>query len=137
MTLYDTTMPSGSSMLSPKICAALAFLPVILYGLYQWLLPKALPGIAYNPEAIKSLFGDAPEMLHSFHASKDFGAWCARQVENMESPVCQVFIYPFSKPWILVADFREAQDILMRRKEFDRSTWVSDAMGALAISKHV
>ncbi|KAL9042424.1 MAG: hypothetical protein Q9180_000615 [Flavoplaca navasiana] len=121
-------MPMGSNLLSPTICSALAF---ALYGLYQWLLPKPLSGIAYNAEATKSLFGDAPEMLRSFLVSKDFGAWCAHQVEKMKSPICQVFIYPFSKPWILVADFRESQDILMRRKDFDRSTWVSDAMGAL------
>lgn len=131
MTLYDTIMPMGPSLLSPRTCSALAFVAVALYGLYQWLLPKPLPGITYNPEATKSLFGDAPEMLHSFLVSKDFGAWCAHQVEKMRSPICQVFIYPFSKPWILVADFRESQDILMRRKDFDRSTWVSDAMGAL------
>ncbi|KAL8875921.1 MAG: hypothetical protein Q9198_005790 [Flavoplaca austrocitrina] len=118
----------GSRLLSPTIFSALAF---ALYGLYQWLLPKPLSGIAYNAEATKSLFGDAPEMLRSFLVSKDFGAWCAHQVEKMRSPICQVFIYPFSKPWILVADFRESQDILMRRKDFDRSTWVSDAMGAL------
>jgi hypothetical protein len=49
----------------------------------------------------------------------------------MNSPICQVFIRPFSKPWILLADFRESRDILMRRKEFDKSSFLSDGMACM------
>ncbi|KAJ5689702.1 cytochrome P450 [Penicillium macrosclerotiorum] len=61
----------------------------------------------------------------------EFSMWLAKQVENLKSPVCQVFVRPFSKPWILVADFREAQDILMRRPEFDKPKFLSDGMECL------
>ena len=131
MMLYDTVMPVGSGAVSATLCLALVFVAVGLYALYRWLLPKPLPGIAYNPEATKSLFGDGPDMIRDISVTKEFGVWCANQVEKMRSPICQVFVHPFSKPWILLADFRESQDILMRRKDFDKSTFITDGMGCL------
>ncbi|KAJ4347463.1 hypothetical protein N0V85_009763, partial [Neurospora sp. IMI 360204] len=92
-----------------------------LYSLYQWLLPKPIPGIAYNSQAAKSLLGDAPAMVKEVSATGEFRVWCAKQMKQMNSPLCQIFIRPFSKPWVLLADFREAKDILTRRKEFDKS----------------
>ncbi|OTA87486.1 hypothetical protein M434DRAFT_35323 [Hypoxylon sp. CO27-5] len=107
---------------------ALGTIFFILYCLYQWLLPKPVPGIAYNPEATKSLFGDAPSMLKEVSVTGEFRVWCAKQLTKMNSPICQVFIRPFGKPWILLADFRESKDILMRRREFDKSSFLSDGM---------
>ena len=131
MTLYDTIMPVNSGLMSPTLCLALTFVAVGIYALYQWLLPKPLPGIAYNPEATKSLFGDGPGMVRDISVTGEFGIWCTNQVEKMRSPICQVFVHPFSKPWILLADFRESQDILTRRKDFDKSTFITDGMGCL------
>ncbi|KAB8235182.1 cytochrome P450 [Aspergillus alliaceus] len=120
---FDSNL--GHSMLAYLGIAVVAVgLPI----LYQWLLPKPLPGIAYNPEATKSLFGDAPNMSREIGLTGEFSMWLAKQVERMNSPVCQVFVRPFSKPWILIADFREAQDILMRRAEFDKPAFLSDGM---------
>ena len=102
-----------------------------LCALYRWLLPKPVPGIAYNPEAIKSLLGDAPSMIQEIRVTGEFRVWCSKQVRKMGSPICQVFIRPFSKPWILLADFRESKDILMRRKEFDKSSFLSDGMACM------
>ena len=132
MTPWDAHLPLSSGMMTPtSVCLALAFVAVGVYALYLWLLPKPLPGIAYNPEATKSLFGDAPDMTREISATGEFSVWMAKQVEKMKSPVCQIFVRPFSKPWILVADFRESQDILMRRTEFDKPTFLSDGMEAL------
>jgi hypothetical protein len=40
--------------------------------------------------------------------------------------VVQLFTFPFQKPWVYVADFREAHDVMLRRpKEFDRSVPIS------------
>ena len=104
---------------------------ILLYCLNQWLLPKPVPGIAYNPEATRSLFGDAPDMIKEVSVTGEFRVWCAKQVTKMNSPICQVFIRPFSKPWILLADFRESRDILMRRREFDKSSFLSDGMACM------
>lgn len=110
---------------------AFGTITIVLYGLYQWLLPKPVLGIAYNLEATKSLFGDAPGMIKEVSVTGEFRVWCAKQVKNMDSPICQVFIRPFSKPWILLADFRESKEILMRRKEFDKSSFLSDGMACM------
>lgn len=100
-----------------------------LYGLYRWLLPKPLPGIPYNASAVTSLFGDAPDMMREVAATQEVMLWMAKQTANLNAPLCQVFIRPFSKPWLLLADFREAQDVLLRRgKDFDRSSFTGDLM---------
>lgn len=104
---------------------------LVLYSLYQWLLPKPVPGIAYNPKATRSLFGDAPSMIKEVSVTGEFRVWCAKQVKQMKSPICQVFIRPFSKPWILLADFRESKDILMRRREFDKSSFLAQGMACM------
>jgi len=119
--------------LTPTMVAtfAFAFVAASLYLCYRWLLPKPLPGIAYNPEARKSLFGDASSMARDLSTTGEFSMWLAKQVEKMRSPVCQVFVHPFTLPWILVADFRESQDILMRRPEFEKPQFLIDAMQGL------
>ncbi|KAL5583935.1 hypothetical protein FOVSG1_015286 [Fusarium oxysporum f. sp. vasinfectum] len=109
------------------------FLAVVVTGfclveVYKWLLPKPLPGIPYNETAINGLFGDAPDMARDIKETGEFNGWMTKQVEKLKSPVCQIFVRPFSKPWILVADFREAEDILMRRPEFDKPTFLSEGM---------
>ena len=127
---YDFN-PLNNPVASPKPLLALTLAAIALYTLHQWLLPNPLPGIAYNDKAAKSLFGDAPDMLRYISITGEFGVWCAEQVRKMNSPVCQVFVRPFSKPWIFLADFREARDILTMRKDFDKSTFVIDGMGCL------
>lgn len=125
-TLYDHGM-------SPVMAATLAltFMVVTLYLLYQWLLPKPLLGIAYNEEATKSLWGDEPALARYLSANGEFSSWLGEQCLKLGSPVCQVFIHPFSMPWILVADFHEAQDILMRRTEFEKPQFLIDGLQAL------
>ncbi|KAK1595304.1 cytochrome P450 [Colletotrichum navitas] len=124
----------GAAVERPAIlhyAASLVAVSLALYTLYRWLLPKPIPGIAYNPEAAASLLGDAPAMVKEVAVTGEFRVWCAKQVVRMSSPLCQIFIRPFSKPWILVADFREAKDILTRRREFDKSSFLSDGMASM------
>lgn len=109
----------------------LAIISLSFYRLYEWLLPKPIPGIAYNSEAAGSLLGDVPAMIKDVAVTGEFRVWCAKQVIKMNSPICQIFIRPFSKPWILVADFRESKDILTRRREFDKSSFISDGMACM------
>ena len=118
---------------SPVVTVALvfAFAAVGLYLLYLWLLPKPIPGIAYNVEATKSLWGDEPALAHYLSANGEFSSWLGEQCLKLSSPLTQVFIQPFRLPWILVADFHEAQDILMRRSEFDKPQFLVDGLAAL------
>ncbi|KAK3933641.1 cytochrome P450 [Diplogelasinospora grovesii] len=109
----------------------LAFVAVALYLLYQRLLPKPLPGIPYNPEATKSLWGDEPALTRYLSANGEFSSWLGEQCLKLGSPVVQIFVQPFQMPWILVADFHEAQDILMRRTDFEKPQFLIDGLAAL------
>lgn len=52
--------------------------------------------------------------------------------ERHKSPIVQVFVKPFAKPWVIVSDPFETQDILLRRgKEIDRSLIISEMLGGL------
>ncbi|KAK4641205.1 LOW QUALITY PROTEIN: hypothetical protein QC761_610300 [Podospora bellae-mahoneyi] len=109
---------------------ALAIVPVLLFALYQYLLPKPIPGIAYNPSAAKSLLGDVSEMIAEPNGRVPR---LVRQASPQdELPHLPIFIKPFSQPWVLLSDFRESRDILTRRhKEFDKSSFLSDGMACM------
>ncbi|KAM3525714.1 hypothetical protein MY4038_007179 [Beauveria bassiana] len=96
------------------------FISTTLYTIRQWLLPRPLPGIPYNAEAARSLLGDV--MAIQRESPENISEWVVRQSDRHRSPVYQVFLVPFARPFVVVSDFREAQDILVRRgHEFDRS----------------
>lgn len=132
MSLLDTQVISASFLsLATVEAVAIGMICLFLYAFYSWLFPKPLPGIAYNPETTRSIFGDASSMSLELKRTGEFSMWLAKQVERMGSPVCQVFVRPFSLPWILIGDFREARDILMRRPEFEKPQFLIDAMQGL------
>lgn len=100
-------------------------LGAILIPLARWLaLPKPIRGIPYNKSSAKRIFGDTREMMKDGRVR----AWMREQFTVHNSPVLQVFTSPFARPWVLVSDFREAQDIMMRRThEFDKSNRTVDS----------
>lgn len=109
----------------------------VLYVLYRAALPKPIPGIPYRPEAARHVLGDVPAILQA-KAESDWThvQWIQQQLQKMNSPIIQIFMGPFSKPIIVVADFRETQDILMRRKEWDRSDILGELFGGLIPDHH-
>lgn len=112
----------------------LAVAAAVLYGLYSWSLPKPIPGIPYNEEAAQSLLGDLPAMIRSEQSPND---WMLSQSKKLKSPVSQVFIRPFGKPFVLISDYRESVDIMMRRKEFDRSDFSFEILGTQFPDNHI
>lgn len=91
---------------------------VFLYVLRQLALPKPLPGIPYDHESAKSILGDLP----GFAGSPNNREWAMNHGIKLKSPIFQVFVKPFQKPFVFVTDFYEMVDISMRRlREFDRS----------------
>lgn len=130
--LDQATSISKHLLTISPVFVAIIIVPLVLYSLYRCLLPQPIPGIAFNPEATGSPLGDAPAMMKEVSQTGEFRVWCAKQVMKMDSPICQVFIRPFSQPWVLVADAREARDILTRRSlEFDKSSFLSDGMACM------
>ncbi|KAM5377867.1 hypothetical protein ACJZ2D_004771 [Fusarium nematophilum] len=136
MTPSTTLVSSGSGLSTAGTVSILATVLVIaLYALYQYLLPKPLDGIPFNIEATRSLLGDIPAIQKA--APSNVFRWMIEQARRQASPVFQVFITPFGKPSVLLADFREGQDILMRRKEFERSDFTIAVLGGEAPKFHI
>ncbi|KAH8652127.1 cytochrome P450 [Xylariales sp. PMI_506] len=109
-----------------------------LHLLYKWLLPKPFPGIPYNEAATKNLLGDVPELLSLLKTKGRTRPWFGQQFTRHQSPIVQYFLVPFSKPIIGVADFRESQDILLRRtKEFDHAGRILDVFRPISPEHHI
>jgi cytochrome P450 len=111
---------------------------LILYFLYKAALPKPIPGIPYNQEAAGSILGDFSS-FRRWHAERpELYNWIVSQSTKLNSPVIQVFMRPFCKPWVVLADFREADDIMARRtKEFGRADMFGDFFAPLLPNSHI
>lgn len=96
----------------------LMLLTAFLYILRQLALPKPIPGIPYDPESATKILGDLPAIART----SDMREWAVNHGIKLQSPIFQVFMRPFTKPYVFITDFSEMADISMRRmKEFDRS----------------
>lgn len=110
----------------------------LLYLLYRWALPKPIPGIPYDARAAKSLTGDIPDLLayRKSHGTARF--WFVEQALKHASPLAQFWLMPLSKATLVVTDYQEAQDVLLRRgKEFDRGHQAADDFGGVIPYHHI
>ena len=101
---------------------------LLLHIAYRTALPRPIPGIAYHKSSANSLFGDIPTMLRYISSTNEVITWFSDQCIALNSPIVQLFIRPFGRPMVFIADWRESQDILMRRKEFDRSNFFGEVL---------
>lgn len=93
-----------------------------LYLLYRLALPRPLPGIPYNAKSASRLFGDIPDLVSFISKGGNFVGWMADQQIKSNSVIRQVFIRPFGKPMVVLADHRESREIMVyRADDFDRS----------------
>lgn len=99
------------------------FLPIVsAILLYRRSFPKPYPGIPYNPAAAKRVSGDLPELLQHYKKTKGASGFPFEQCKKLKSPIIQLFLRPFSLPFICLDDPREIEDIMLRRtREFDRA----------------
>ncbi|KAE9378358.1 cytochrome P450 [Stipitochalara longipes BDJ] len=108
-----------------------------LYLCYRWALPRPISGIPYNKKAAESLLGDVVPMVQYISRTQEVASWWTLQTIKLQSPIIQLCIRPFGKPFVFISDFREAEDILLRRtKEFDRSTLFSDVFSGIVPNHH-
>lgn len=102
---------------------------ILIYSLYLAALPRPIPGIPYNKESAKKLFGDIPLIKKVRYRRQ----WIWSQPREHGAPVSQVFLLPFRKPTVIVSDYRAVVDICTRRsKEFDRGTRNKEYFGVVA-----
>lgn len=99
------------------------FLPLVsAILLYRRNLPKPYPGIPHNPAAANRISGDLPDLLKHYKRTKEASGFSFEQCKKLKSPIVQLFLRPFSPPFICLDDPRETEDIMLRRtKEFDRA----------------
>ncbi|POR31587.1 Putative cytochrome P450 312a1 [Tolypocladium paradoxum] len=101
--------------------------------LYVLALPKPLPGIPYNEDSSKRLFGDWAQIRQSIYRRQ----WIWSQPREHGAPISQAFLFPFRRPTVIISDYRTAVDICSRRtKEFDRGTRNRECVGLTAPTFH-
>ncbi|RYP65762.1 hypothetical protein DL771_008127 [Monosporascus sp. 5C6A] len=94
----------------------------LLYFVYRRALPKPLPGIPYDERARISLFGSFPEIREYVREHGRLRPWLAGHSARHNSALTQFWFGPFARPTLILSDFQETQDILLRRsREFDRA----------------
>ncbi|CAN9321110.1 unnamed protein product [Alternaria sp. RS040] len=109
----------------------------ILIVVYRLAVPKPLRGIPYNTNSLTPL-GDIPSLNNYVAKHNSFIQWMALQTRQLGSPIVQLFIRPFSAPRVVLCDFQETQDILLRRgKEFDRADLQGDLFRPLVPNHHI
>jgi len=98
-----------------------------VYFFYLRLLPKPLPGIPYNEDSSKRILGDLVEVLALNGAGKCLKEWIMSLTRKHNSPIVQLFFGPFSPGVVVLSDYRETRDILLRRdKEFGKGQLNND-----------
>lgn len=113
-----TTLPLDLALIMLSL-PTLAFLSAVFlavgYYAYRAALPKPIPGIPYSEKAANRILGDAVDALAAVKQTGDMVGWIHNQLIEHDKPVIQLFMRPFGKPWVVMADFRETQDIMVRR----------------------
>lgn len=69
--------------------------------------PKPIPGIPYNPASADRLLGDIPDSLAHLAETSELWSFFEQRCRELGSPIIQVFMRPFSKPWVILVDCRE------------------------------
>lgn len=116
---------------------AFAIVSLLLYVFYRWALPNPISDIPYNESGRKNILGDIPSLIEGTKRTGEFNLWLLEQASKLRAPLFQVFIRPLGRPMLVMCDFRESQDILMRRKDFDRSDMVVDMLGGVGPDHHI
>ncbi|KAH8673414.1 cytochrome P450 [Xylariales sp. PMI_506] len=110
----------------------------LLYLLYRKALPQPIPGIPYNADAGKSIFGDIPSMISYTKQTGNALPWMFGLNVKHKAPLVQFFSLPFTKPILVLSDFQETQDVLQRRtKEFDRAKRSLDGFAGIMPHHHI
>lgn len=105
----DLLGSSVQALNTPTTAAITGSLFIAAFLFYRWLLPKPIPGIPYNEEATKSIFGDIPSMLEHLKTHKTMSDWMLAFHTRHQSPIVQMFTNLFGKPWVVISDYKEAQ----------------------------
>jgi hypothetical protein len=134
--VYDTFQSATEMPMASAL--TIGVIVTVLYLLYQWALPKPLPGIPYDRDAARNLLGNVPAILAHERTHGRMRSWFTTENTKHQAPLVQFWRSPFTKPSLILSDYQEAQDILLRRtKEFDRSQRAADVFYGLVPDHHI
>lgn len=128
---------ANSSSFNHSYTIACTIFSLLLYILFRWALPKPISDIPYNESSKNNILGDIPSLTEGMRRTGEYNLWLLEQASKFRAPLFQVFIRPLSKPILILCDFRESQDILMRRKDFDRSSLDGDFLEGVGPNHHL
>jgi len=96
------------ALFSPAVIALMASVLVVAgYLLYRAAIPTPIPGIPYVQRSATRPLGDFPDAIKYNAKTRELTAFLASKCVELNSPVVQVFLRPFSRPWVIIADSRE------------------------------
>ncbi|KAJ6789979.1 hypothetical protein PWT90_02935 [Aphanocladium album] len=114
----------AATLTSVTSAITLIVLAALVRTLYRLALPSPIPGIPHNVASAGRLLGDIPTLLALKKAGKRQRNFWVRLCQSENAPVTQFFMGPFSRPGVVVCDYREARDLLTRRaKDLDRGAF--------------
>jgi cytochrome P450 len=123
---------------SITLSVIVALVACLAYVVYQKALPKPIPGIPCDEAASKHVLGSLPSIMAHIRQHGVVLPWIFGQNEKYRAPLIQWFPAPFTKPTLVLCDFQEAQDVLLRRtKDFDRATVSGDAFRGIMTDFHL
>ncbi|CAH0051881.1 unnamed protein product [Clonostachys solani] len=88
-----------------------------------WLLPKPYPYIPYNKQSASRITGDIPDLVPVMKECNQVShSMFTITTRKLGTPIAQLLFPNIRRPFVILEDPREIEDILLRRgKEFDRA----------------
>lgn len=103
----DLRCATMATLISPSLALVVAGMLLLGFVLYRASIPTPIPGIPYFAASASRPFGDVPDAMRHLGETKQICTFLTQRCVELQSPICQVFMRPFSKPWVVVADSRE------------------------------
>ncbi|OBR10442.1 Cytochrome p450 [Colletotrichum higginsianum IMI 349063] len=95
--------------------AAAVAVAAILRLVYLGLLPRPIPGIPCNKDSTTRLMGDAPYFIELGKSGAFWITFFTDLLARHNTPIAQYFTGPLSGSHVVVADYREARDLMTKR----------------------
>ncbi|KAF4457825.1 cytochrome p450 [Fusarium austroafricanum] len=112
------------------ILGLVGFLAILLWGK---LYPKPYPGIPYVEASSKCVKGDIPHLMSAIQDTGEVAnSLFLISTKKLNQPMAQVLFPAIRNPLIVVDDYFEVEDILLRRqKEFDKAQTLVDVFAPM------
>lgn len=95
-----------------------------ILAMYVWRRahPRPYKDVPYDKQSATRLLGDIPDMVKFAKEGNDPDQFIPQRCRQLNSPIIQLFLAPFSSPLIFVDDVGEVENIVFNRtKQLDRA----------------